>query len=161
MVNRAFVLRIISFLMVAGLVIVIIVSMSGSRGSRKSIDEVSPVLIQLFENDRTELSPERMFKKHYGFNAADFDGVVLYSPKSNMDAEELLIVKLADENQGEALLAAAEQRRADQMNIYEGYAPEQYDLCKNGIADLQGNYFLYVVHENAAEIDSSFRKALD
>ena len=146
--------------MVAALIVVIIISMSGGSNSTKTIDEVSPAVVAAFENDKSEKSPERVLKKNFGFNASDFDGVVLYSPISNMDAEELLIVKLADEEQADELIEAIETRVASQMNIYDGYAPEQYNLCQNAIIDQQGNYILYVVHENAVNIDSIFRAAL-
>ena len=160
MTKRAFILRIVSILMVIALVVVIIVYLAGSSGSKKTVSEVAPALISLFDNERSELSQERMFKKHYGLNAQDYAGVILYSPISNMDAEELLLVKLADESQAEELTAAVEARLNSQTNVYEGYAPAQYDLCKNAVIDLQGNYLLFVIHEDAALIDEAYRKAL-
>ena len=160
MTKRAFFLRILSILMVIALVAVIIVYLAGSSGSEKPIDEVAAPVISLFENEKSEHSQDRMFKKHYSFNAQDYDGVVLYSPVSNMDAEELLIVKLAEEDQAEELVAAVESRLDSQMNVFEGYAPQPYALCQNAIIDLQGNYLLFVVHENATLIDDAFRSAL-
>lgn len=160
MINRAFILRIISIAMVAALAIVIIVFMTKTSGSKKSIDEVKPAVVAVFENDKSEESPERMFKKSFGLNAAEYDGVVLFSPKSNMDAEELLIVKLASEKQAEELLESIENRVTSRMNVFDGYAPDQYDLCKKAVIDHQGNYVLYVVHENADSVDAAFKQAL-
>lgn len=160
MTKRAFILRMISILMVIALVVVIIVYLAGSSGSKKPVSEVASSIIGLFENERSELSQERMFKKHYGLNARDYSGVVLYSPISNMDAEELLLVKLTDESQADELTAAVETRLDSQTNVYEGYAPQQFELCRNAVIDLQGNYLLFVVHEDAALIDEAFRNAL-
>ena len=77
-----------------------------------------------------------------------------------MDAEEMLIVKLKDTSQAEAVRAAMEKRQQTQIGIYEGYAPEQLSLCENGIIDVQGNYVLYVVHPDASKIDEAFRAGL-
>ena len=160
MTKRAFILRMISILMVIALVVVIIIYLAGSSGSKKPVSEVASSIIGLFENERSELGQERMFKKHYGLNARDYSGVVLYSPISNMDAEELLLVKLTDESQADELTAAVETRLDSQTNVYEGYAPQQFELCRNAVIDLQGNYLLFVVHEDAALIDEAFRNAL-
>lgn len=158
--RRARILRFISLLMTAALVVVIFVYLVRSEGSSKPIDEVAAQVTGLFENDKSEKSPERMLKKHYGLNAQDYEGVVLYSPISNMDAEELLIVKLLSTDQMDPLMEAVQERLDSQTNIYEGYAPEQYDLCTHAVLDPEGNYFLFVVHENADQIQDAFRQAL-
>ena len=89
-----------------------------------------------------------------------YDEAVLYFPITNMDAEELLILKLADPSQAEAAAAAIQERNQSQINVYEGYAPEQYALCEDAVIDVQGNYILYVVHKDADRIDAAFREAL-
>jgi len=160
MIRRALILRIISVSMVIALAAVIIVSLSGSSESSRSVDEVAAQVTGLFENDKSEKSPERMFKKHYGLNAQDYEGVVLYSPISNMDAEELLIVKVSDPEQMDALVQAVKDRLETQTNIYEGYAPAQYDLCLHAVTCEEGNFLLFVVHENADQIEAAFKKAL-
>ena len=158
--RRAKILRFISLLMTVALVAVIFVYLIQSEGSSKPIDEVAAQVTGLFENEKSEKSPERMLKKHYGLNAQDYEGVVLYSPISNMDAEEMLIVKLASEDQMNELTEAVQERLDSKTNIYEGYAPEQYDLCTHAVIDPEGNYFLFVVHEDADNIQEAFRKAL-
>jgi len=139
---------------------VIFVYLLQSEGSNKPVEEVAAQVTVLFENEKSEKSPERMLKKHYGLNAQDYDGVVLYSPISNMDAEELLIVKLQSAQQMDELTEAVQERLDSQINIYEGYAPEQYDLCSHAVLDPEGNYFLFVVHADADRIQDAFRKAL-
>ena len=158
--NKAFILRIISIAMVAALVIVIIVAMASTGGSAKPIEEVSADAVSLFENEYAEKASERMFKKYYGLNAADYDGVVLYLPKSNIDAQELLIVKCKDEVQSAELINAIESRLDSQKNIFESYEPEQYDLCCRAVVTERGNYILFAVHPDAESINAAFKKAL-
>ena len=146
--------------MVIVLVVITVVSLSGASESKKSMSEVAPSVIALFENDRAAESTERYLKKYYGLNGADYESVVLYFPITNMDAEELLLIKLRSTAQAESVRAAMEARQETQVGIYEGYAPEQLALCENGIIDVQGNYIMYVVHANAVQIDAAFRAAL-
>ena len=152
--------QIISIAMVAALALVIILFLAQGGGSRKPISEVSPKAEALFSNDKSQKSSERLLKKYYGLNPEEYDGVVLYFPITNMDAEEMLIIRLADPAQAEEVVNAIRERNLSQCNVYEGYAPEQFALCENAVIDVQGNYILYVVHGDADRIDAAFKEAL-
>ena len=154
------ILNIISIAMVIGLAVVIVVSMSGEKESSSSLTAVSGAVSGLFENDKSSLSTEQMVRKYYGLNVQDYEGVVLYFPNSNMDARELLLVKLSDAEQANEVLEAIEERRQTQINVFEGYAPEQYNLYVNSVTDVQGGFVLFVVHPDADRIDEAFRGAL-
>lgn len=160
--NKRFLLllHVISIAMVIALAVVIIIFLTKKSGSEKPIEEVSERAVALFENEKAEKSPERILKKYYGLDANDYEGMVLYFPISNMDAEEMLIIKMADESQADEIRAAMEERNATQSSVFDGYAPEQFDLCSNYIIDVQGNYIIYVVHKDAARIDEAFREGL-
>ena len=97
----------------------------------------------------------------YGLNPSDFDGCLLYYPQTNMEAEELLLLKLRDTSQQEAVRAAVEARLETQKTSFDGYGLEQYDLLTNhSILDIRGNYVLFVVHKDAAAVQQAFRGAL-
>ena len=122
--------------------------------------DVFKAVTQSVDTDKMEQTTDRYFKKYYGLNAADYDDVLYYAPVSNMDAEELLVVKLKDVNQAEAVTDAILKRQADKEQSFEGYAPEQYALAQAYILDVQGNYILFVVDPKAEEIDAAFAGAL-
>ena len=111
-------------------------------------------------SEKMEPAADRYFKKYYGLNAADYEGILYYAPVTNMDAEELLVVCLKDPAQAESVTEAILKRQADKANTFEGYAPEQYALCEDYLLDTQGNYILFVVDPNAQEIDAAFAEAL-
>ena len=121
---------IISGILLAALIDGITISLTGSGNSRKDVSDVDQVLSPLF------------------------------MPSSNMQAEEMLIIKLADTQQAKEVRTAIEKRLQTQKNAFDGYAPQQFDLCSRAIIDVRGNYVLFVIHENAAEIDAQFRRAL-
>ena len=105
-------------------------------------------------------STSRFFKKYYNQNAEEYDGVLLYAPNSNMDADEVLLVKTKSTEQAESLIEIIETRQQTKENTFEGYAPEQYALCQNYILDQQGSYILFVVSANADETDAAFKAAV-
>lgn len=152
---------IIRILLVAGLIgaIILYVFIRSSESSAAPEDVFLQVTAAV-HSEKMEPSTDRYFKKYYGLNAADYEDVLYYAPVSNMDAEELLVVKLKDTDQAEALTEAILKRQADKEQSFEGYAPEQYALARDYLLDVQGNYVLFVIDPDAEAIDAAFAGAL-
>ena len=146
--------------MVAVLLVFMIYLQVGAKESDAAIGDVAGAVVNTLDTSTMEESANRKFKKFYGLNAGDYEGVVLYAPISNMDAEELLIVKLKNSSQAETVRAAIEKRLETQKSSFEGYGIEQYDLLENHILDIRGNYILYVVHSDANKALQAFRDSL-
>lgn len=103
----------------------------------------------------------QMVKRLYGLNPADYEGCVLYYPLTNMEAEELFLVKLADISQQESVCAALAARVETQKNSFDGYGFEQYDLLTNHcIIRAEGNFVLFVVGADAQNVLQAFLDAL-
>ena len=154
------ILTILRITMVAALLIFMIVLQVGNRSSNASLESVSQEVLGAADQEGMQESNNRMFQKFYGLDAQDYEGVTLYSPVSNMDAQELLIVKLKDSSQAEAVTEAINSRLETQMNSFEGYGIEQYAMLEDHILDVQGNFILYVVNPNAQAADEAFRNSL-
>lgn len=154
------ILTILRITMVAALLIFMIILQVGNRSSNASLESVSQEVLGAADQEGMQESNNRMFQKFYGLDAQDYEGVTLYSPVSNMDAQELLIVKLKDSSQAEAVTEAINSRLETQMNSFEGYGIEQYAMLEDHILDVQGNFILYVVNPNAQAADDAFRNSL-
>lgn len=150
----------IRIVMVAVLVVFMVFLQFGEKNSDANINDVASAIVGEISTEGMEESANRKFKKFYGLNASDYEGVILYAPVSNMDAEELLIIRLKDSAQAEAVQAAIEERLQTQKDSFEGYGIEQFALLENHILDVRGNYILYVVHPDADKVDSIFRDSL-
>ena len=146
--------------MVAVLLVFMIYLQMGAKESDAAIGDVAGAVVNTLDTSTMEESANRKFKKFYGLNAGDYEGVVLYAPISNMDAEELLIVKLKNSSQADTVRAAIEKRLETQKSSFEGYGIEQYDLLENHILDIRGNYILYVVQSDANKALQAFRDSL-
>lgn len=98
----------------------------------------------------------QMFKRLYGLDPADYDGVLLYYPTTNMGAEELLLVKLKDTAQQETVSAAIEARLRTQKSSFDGYGVEQYAMLEKSVTELQGNYALLIVAADTEPVRQAF-----
>ncbi len=111
--------------------------------------------------DAMKKADAQLLKRLYGLNPSDYEGCVLYAPVSNIDARELLLVKLRDVSQQAAVVAAAEQRLRTQTNAFDGYGTDQYALLTGHSAiEAHGNYVMFVVSENEAAAKAAFLAAL-
>lgn len=146
--------------MVILLLIFIVFLQVGTPKSNASLKDVAENVTKSIDMKAMTESTNRMFKKFYGLNANDYEGVALYAPLTNMEAEEILIIKLKDSSQAEAVKEAVNTRLETQKSSFEGYGAKQFDLLKNHILDVRGNYILYIVHPDAGKADKAFRSSL-
>lgn len=153
-------LTIIRILMVTALLIFVILLQTGNKNSNSSLDSVTEKVTAAIDLQGMEESNNRMIRKFYGLNPEDYEGIKLYAPASNMNAEELLIIKLKDASQADAATQAIQTRLETQMASFEGYGIEQYAMLEDHILDVQGNFILYIVHPDAGKADQAFRNAL-
>ena len=123
-------------------------------------ETVTNAVVQTVDLSETKTADAQMVRRLYGFAPSEMDGCLLYYPATNMGARELLLVKLSDLSQQTSVSDAIQARRQTQMKSFEGYGVEQYDLLSNSVVEIQGNYILFVVHENAAAAAQAFLKAL-
>lgn len=132
----------------------------GEGVSLAPMETVAGAVTKAVDMERLSLGDNRMLRRLYGIQAGDYENVVLYVSGSNMEVEEILIVKLRDLDQAETVKEAAEARVKKQLKSFEGYGPEQCSLLKSHVLDVRGNYILFLVNEKAAEAEKAFRKSL-
>ena len=146
---------------VAVAVISLMVMFGGNTVSNADIADVEAAVTAEIDMTNMLSGDNKMIKRFYGLDPAQFESIVLYYPTTNMMAEELLIVKLSDIGQQEAVRAAVEARIATQKTTFEGYGVEQFDLLTNhSILEVRGNYILFVVHASCDDALKAFLKAL-
>lgn len=153
---------IVKFILIACLLAFVFFTVASDPISDTPIEEVSQAVIEAMGGDVETMKEEdgRAFKRDFGLSANDYEGVVYYAPASNMEATEILVVKLSDTAQQQELRDAVETRVSQQLNTFEGYAPEQAGLMQDAVVDVRGNYVLYAVGSNAQAARSAFAKSL-
>ena len=146
----------------AALVLALMIGgMLKNRTSSAEFGDVRDAVAPTVQSENMQEADAQLAKRLYGLNPADYEGFYLLAPVSNMDAEELLLVKLKDVSGGEALKAAAEARLETQKNAFDGYGTNQFALLSNHASiELRGNFFLFVVSEHADAAVGAFSAAL-
>lgn len=151
---------IVKYILIMLLTIFVMSLLSGGEISNAKMESVAKRVTKAINTEELSEADNRMVKRLYGINANDYENVVLYVSDSNMEVEELLIVKLKDTSQSEAVEAAIDTRLNTQLESFEGYGPEQCKLLKDHVLDVRGNYILYVVDKKAKAADKAFQKSL-
>lgn len=100
------------------------------------------------------------FKRIFGLNAEDYDGIAYFKPISQMDVEEMLIARLKSDDQAEALEDAVEERIENQKTSFDGYGAAQCALLEKAIVKRKGNFLFYCVSPKAEKYCDAFLDAI-
>ena len=139
----------------------LMVMFGGNSPSSANAADVATAVTETIDMSNMLEADNQMIKRLYGLDPSAFENCILYYPTTNMMAEEVLIVKLADMSQQDMVRSAAQKRLATQKTTFEGYGVEQFDMLTNhSVIEVRGNYVLFVVNANCNEALSAFRKAL-
>ncbi len=142
------------------MVVFVVSEFKFEKESTAAFSDVSKAVAAKFSMDNVIEGDNQMVKRLYGIDPNEYAGVYLLYPSTNMGSEELILVKLADPSQKEAARKALDDRVNSQINVFEGYAPDQVDMLKKAKIDVEGNYLLMVSADNPDEIVAEYLKAL-
>lgn len=118
-------------------------------------ETVTNAVVQTIDLSETKTADAQMVRRLYGLDPADYAGCVLYYPAQSMGVTELLLVRVQDKSQIDAVKTAMQARLSGQEAVFAGYAPEQYALCQNGSAvSVQGLDVLFLI---SADKDAAVR----
>lgn len=134
--------------------------LAAEADSRAAFDDVKEAVLAEIDLTPMQEADAQMAKRLYGLDPEEYEGFLLYYPNTNMGAEELLLVKLADGSQRESAAAAMEARLAAQKSGFDGYGAEQTALLNDSVLEVRGNYLLFCAAENADAVRRAFLAAL-
>ena len=158
--NQITIFRILRVVTVVILLAYIATLFSGGRTSSALFGDVEKAVTQTADMSTMVKAENRMIKRLYGLSSGDYEGISLYYPTTNMGAEEILLVRLSDVSQSDAVVEAVNKRLATQKKSFDGYGEEQTALLNASVIDVQGNYILFVVNRDAKAVDEAFRNSL-
>ena len=143
------------------IIILIVSRFAGNKESKASFESVQKAVAKTVEKDETMLDGDKnMIKRLYGLNPSDYEGVMLKYPSTNMNVDEVFLVKLKDISQQETVTAAIEKRLDTQLNNFDGYGTNQYSILEKSVIDVRGNYIMFVVAEKTDPVVKAFEKSI-
>ena len=134
-----------------------------SCGNNTENINLNDILCEIVNEDSDEIFKDgtsKEFKRYYGLNINDYENVMLKMPNSNMDVNEILIVKVKNENDIQLLEDAIDKRVENQGNIFKDYAPEQYSIIQDYELYVKDNIVLFLISKNSEQIKKNFKDAL-
>lgn len=126
-----------------------------------TVEEIESDMGKEVKFEKMEKGDSKSLKRFYKLNANDYNGVILYTPQSTMDVNEMLVVKVKNKSQIESLQDSIDSRINYQLESFAGYGPEQVALVDNYELKTKGNYVFFAVSENAQELKKAFLDSIE
>ena len=154
------IINICKYMMVMALAAYIVLLVSGEESNTATVDKIETNITEAVSVKGMKKGTAQDLKKYYGLNANDYNGIMLYIPDDVMSVNEILVVRVNDENQVETVEAAVEARLAAQKKNFAGYGVEQTGLLRSAIEESRGYYVLFAVSKDADRIEAAFKKSI-
>jgi hypothetical protein len=153
-------------IIISTLLIILTMGILGGCGSSTKpeaknppVKEISEKIRQTADISQMKEGNEAKLKKLFDISTDELDGYVFYMAPSNVKADELLIMKLKDSNNINAIKDKIVKRSDKQAATFKDYAPDEYYLLQKKVIKTKDNYIIYVVSKDAEKISNAFDEA--
>lgn len=118
---------------------------------QEAISEATDLSI-MNEDDGTDL------RKLYNINKYDLEEFMYYSPKSNMEANEILIIKPKNENDIKSIEEKINSRVDKQSDSFKNYDMEQYEILSHHVLEEKSGYIILIISDDSKAIEQSVNR---
>lgn len=153
-------INILKYAMVVVFIVYIALLVSQENTDDVPVKTISQNMLKVTNTDGMSQGTTQDLKKYYGLNANDYDGVMLYIPDDVMSVNEILVVKLKNQEQANEVEQAVKKRLKTQKSSFEGYGVNQTKLLNSAITETKGNYVMMVISEDAEKIFEAFKNSI-
>ncbi len=122
------------------------------------MDSLRKNLSQVIDDEQMDIGDSSKLRKLYYISKNEVEDFILYAPKSNMDANEVLVLKGKSEEVIQQLKVKVEGRIKKQSDSFNSYRPEQYDIISNRVLDIKGKYLILIISRDSATIEAAINK---
>lgn len=122
------------------------------------MDSLRKNLSQVIDDKQMDIGDSSKLRKLYYISKNEVEDFILYAPKSNMDANEVLVLKGKSEEVIQQLKVKVEGRIKKQSDSFNSYRPEEYDIISNRVLDIKGKYLILIISRDSATIEAAINK---
>jgi hypothetical protein len=158
--NRDLLIKIGEIACVVLLAVFIMFISSSDDISDKTAKQVTTAVVKVYDTEGLVSVGKKQIKKQLKLDSNNFDGCYYYASESIMDVREVLVIKLKDVSDADAVLSVLESRVSEKTALFEDYAPEESALLKSHVLISEGGFIYYAVGENADEGLDAFKSSL-
>jgi len=123
----------------------------------KPVSDIESYIVDNCKVERMVKGNGKSLRRFYGINPNDLEEFAIYTPKSNMDVDEMLIVKVKDLSQIESIEDSIDSRVNNQLENFNGYGVEQDSLLENYEIKIKDKYVFYAVSKDAENMKDAFK----
>ena len=114
-----------------------------------------------FKEDIETVDAEMVLTRMYGLDKAQIAEAAIYM-SSGASAEEITVIRVANESDIDAVVAGCEARIDDQKKACEDYLPDEMPKLEDAVVYKNGNYVVMCVSQDSAKakaiIEEEFAK---
>lgn len=152
--------EIMKYVVVIVIVAYVVLLMLYTSGSTKPFSQVQQSVEKILDTKNLNKADIQGLKRYYGLNSADYDGVMLYTSKASLSAEEVLLIKVKKDGQVKDVKDAIERRLKSRKNDFAGYAPKESQMLDQAQLSIRGKYIFLAVSPKAEQYKEVFSKSL-
>lgn len=124
------------------------------------ISQINDVLLESTDLSVMNHDNGTDLRKFYNIKKYELEEFVYYSPKSNMDANEILIIKPKREKDIKIMKDKINSRIKKQSDSFQNYNKEQYEILNNHILEEKSGYIILIVSNDSKKIGQSINKIM-
>lgn len=126
----------------------------------KDIDfiKLDNVVSKKIDFTTVEKGDDLTLRKLYGISKIEIDRYLLYAPKSNMDANEILVLKCKPEYV-DSIMNRIQNRVDSQSKSFKNYAPAQYEILSKSELSKKGDYIYFISHKDVNVINNAIKNS--
>ncbi len=83
----------------------------------------------------------------------DLEDFILYTPSTNIEANEIAILKVKDSNKIDDIKDKLMKRAEKQGDVFKDYLPDEYFLIEKYVLKAKDNYILFIISEDVETIE--------
>lgn len=149
--------RVIEIICVVFLVCFIFIISGDGKYSDKTVEEVVNAVSAEVDMEVMTSYKKNKVKQEFGIDFVGVDSFAYYASDSIMTVDELLIIKLQEGVNPEAIMEKIESRVKDKQVLFEGYAPEQSALLKRYDLTYKNGFIFYAVGADSTDARIIFK----
>ncbi len=145
-------------MVLCSLIIFVLTSCSSNKSTYKdvSVKYMDEKIKESVDISNMNVGDEEKLEKIYKIDIKDLEEFVLYTPSTNIQANEIAIMKVKDSSKMEDIQDKISERIDSQGTNFKDYLPDEYFLIEKHVLKTKDNYILFVISEDAETIEKIF-----
>ena len=129
------------------------------RVKTADMDAIRNDLDKYYTNqDLVEVGDKKRLSNLYYINENEVEDFVSYTPRTNMDVEEVLVLKVNENKNVSEIKEKINKRLKKQGESFKNYRPEKYKVIEDAILEQEGQYLIFIVSENSSAVKKIIKR---